>query len=594
MKLTQEQMAVVNSSGDIKINAVAGSGKTTTLIEYAKTQNPSSKILYLAFNRSVRTEAKKKFADNKLTNVDIQTAHSLAYSRIVFQYGYKVSPGYKTWQIRDTLGLSADMIDPHSAALIAWHVSRCTALFCNSIAERVADVDYEASLTDQNARGFVCANKKHILHATRRFLAMMDKNQIPVTHEFYLKKFQLSKPVLNYDLILFDEGQDASPVMLHIFLSQKCQKVIVGDIHQQIYGWRHAVNAMGSVNFKEYTLSQSFRFDNKIAELAMECLRWKECLGSDMSAIAMQGVCKKTSGKIKSRAIIARTNLALFKKAIEMVAQKRTAPSNLYFEGNLNSYTYASEGTSLYDVLNLYLDQKERIRDPMVKEMADFDQIVDYAEKTDDKDLGMLIELVTEYGRELPFLIKQLKDAHVEDTMREKAAVIFSTVHRCKGMEYDSVQLLDDFVNRDTVKRLKEKQETDIGRLEEEINLVYVAVTRTKKRLEVPDDMFPHYQPDPVPIKKKTRRCAVSIQQNTGSNYAKTTGWNEQGDNYSGKYSNRKRRNANRSWTKEMDIELEKMIMRGMPPDDIAEELGRGIGAINCRIRKLGIEDFVN
>ena len=36
MQLTQEQINIIQSIGDIKINAVAGSGKTTTLIEYAK------------------------------------------------------------------------------------------------------------------------------------------------------------------------------------------------------------------------------------------------------------------------------------------------------------------------------------------------------------------------------------------------------------------------------------------------------------------------------------------------------------------------------------------------------------------------------
>ena len=38
MELTSEQQAIINSNGNIKINAVAGSGKTTTIIEYAKAQ----------------------------------------------------------------------------------------------------------------------------------------------------------------------------------------------------------------------------------------------------------------------------------------------------------------------------------------------------------------------------------------------------------------------------------------------------------------------------------------------------------------------------------------------------------------------------
>jgi len=59
MVLTQEQHDIINSTGNIKINAVAGSGKTTTIIEYANARPKGSKILYLEFNRSVKLEAKK-------------------------------------------------------------------------------------------------------------------------------------------------------------------------------------------------------------------------------------------------------------------------------------------------------------------------------------------------------------------------------------------------------------------------------------------------------------------------------------------------------------------------------------------------------
>ena len=71
MELTKEQIEIVNSSGNIKINAVAGSGKTTTIIEYAKSRPKSAKILYLAFNKSVKLEAMKKFSEQGLTNVKV-------------------------------------------------------------------------------------------------------------------------------------------------------------------------------------------------------------------------------------------------------------------------------------------------------------------------------------------------------------------------------------------------------------------------------------------------------------------------------------------------------------------------------------------
>lgn len=53
MDLTEEQKEIIGSKGDIKINAVAGSGKTTTIIEYAKARPKTAKILstWLSINR---------------------------------------------------------------------------------------------------------------------------------------------------------------------------------------------------------------------------------------------------------------------------------------------------------------------------------------------------------------------------------------------------------------------------------------------------------------------------------------------------------------------------------------------------------------
>ena len=54
MKLTKEQEEIISSDKlSFKINAVAGSGKTTTLLEYAK-KNSHLKILYLAYNKSLQ------------------------------------------------------------------------------------------------------------------------------------------------------------------------------------------------------------------------------------------------------------------------------------------------------------------------------------------------------------------------------------------------------------------------------------------------------------------------------------------------------------------------------------------------------------
>jgi len=236
----------------------------------------TSKILYLAFNKSVKLEAAKKFADKGLNNVKVETAHSLAYKHIVFQSNYKLrEQGYKTDEIAELLNLQGNE-EKHTEYVIANHINKFIAYFCNSDKQKVQDLNYLETVTDPKAKIFVSSFYDYIVSQSRLLLSKMDKGEIEITHDFYLKKFQLLNPKLQYDYILFDEGQDASLAMLDVFFKQKATKVIVGDTHQQIYGWRFAVNSLEKADFKTYHLSTSFRFSQNIANLAMEVLKYKK------------------------------------------------------------------------------------------------------------------------------------------------------------------------------------------------------------------------------------------------------------------------------------------------------------------------------
>jgi superfamily I DNA/RNA helicase len=86
-------------------------------------------------------------------------------------------------------------------------------------------------------------------------------------------------------------------------------------------------------------------------------------------------------------------------------------------------------------------------------------------------------------------LLKGLKDYHVDSDKKAEADMVFSTVHRCKGMEYDEVTLEDDFVTPDKIRKILEESQSenpDITKLNEEVNLLYVAVTRSKNMLHIP------------------------------------------------------------------------------------------------------------
>jgi len=593
MNLTKEQQAIIHSTGNIKINAVAGSGKTTTIIEYAKARPATSRILYIAFNKSVKLEAARKFAEKGLHNVKIETAHSLAYKNIVFRYGYKVrTQGYKTHEIVELLGLEGNG-EKHGQYIVANHISKFIAYFCNSDKAKVQELNYLDIVTDAKAKAFVKMFYPYLESKTRMLLAKMDKGEIEITHDFYLKKFQLAKPVLPYDYILFDEGQDASGAMLDIFLQQQATKVIVGDTHQQIYGWRHAVNSLEKTDFATLYLSTSFRFAQSIADLAVNILDWKNHLQDHQPvSITGKGSCKEK----KTKAVLARTNLGLLLKVIEYVTEKKNL-KHIYFEGNINSYTYADDGASLYDVLALYSGRRHLIRDSMIREMRNMEELEEYIEKTEDVQLGMMVEIVNEYGDEIPEIIKTIKERHIADDEKDKAEIIFSTVHRCKGMEYDQVQLTKDFITEEKIIKLKNDDNSPLNKtkLNEEINLLYVAVTRTRNILYVPDGILPEEFPrhaqiqiikeEPKAVRKKSPVKNLSpvlekkfLKQTTTANKA-----------YDVAAIRQEHRETYAPWTEKMDKELKVFFKNDVSLKDIAKHFGRTKGAVVSRIKKLGI-----
>jgi len=580
MQLTPEQQAVINTNCNLVINAVAGSGKTTTLIEYAKSRGPNDKILYLAFNKTVKTEAIQKFTAAGVANVQVETAHSLAFDHIIKHSNYQLVQGYKSYEWCDILGIKTN--EQHTDFIIANHVNKFISYFCNSKAGKVQEINYLDVVTDGKAKIFVGNFYTQIEQYTRQALAKMDKGEIAVTHDFYLKKFQLSKPVLRYDYILFDEGQDASAAMLDVFLNQQAIKIIVGDMHQQIYGWRYAVNSLQQVDFPVFNLSNSFRFDDEIALVANKILGLKKHL-QQPPAVKIIGAAATSSNAV-SKATLGRSNISLLLNAIAQ--WQHGGLTKLHFEGNINSYTFADEGASLYDVLNLYSGKKDRIKDKLIASMNTLKELEDYIDKTEDNSLAVMVEVVKEFGTRLPGLIQELKTNHT--AAKEDADMIFSTVHRCKGMEYDEVTLLKDFINEDKLKKYISQMggdkitEADKNRLAEEINILYVAITRAKSTLIIPPEINPLQS---VQVAQSPILQARSSYKKSGS----FDDWDLYSRSQNTSSGKSKKANQGKKWTDEDEELLVQLYNDENGLKEIANELGRGENAVRIKLINLGM-----
>jgi len=564
MKLSDEQQAIIEHGGNLKVNAIAGSGKTTTILEYAKHRTNQS-MLYLAFNKSVKLEAEHKLAQLQLKHVKVETAHSLAYKYMAPYQRYKIRFDYKPHEIAQVLKIKARPGDL-SHLKLANHTYNFVRYFCNSKARKVLELNYLETLTNIESLAFATERYEEIVHYTRLFLAKMQKGEIDIIHDFYLKQFQLTRPMLPYDYILFDEGQDASGAMLETYLQQPAKKIIIGDQHQQIYGWRFATNALQQVDFPSLNQSNSFRFNQEIARLSKSILRLKAEIGLP-SSTAINGLGSNTS--IQSRLTLARSNSKLVSKAIELLIQQKEI-SKIYFEGQISSYTFSEDGGSIYDVLNLYNQQRHLITDDLLKSMPSFDHLKDYLEETSDASLKALVDLVEKYNKDIPYYISRIKACCLDVNHKHEAEMVFSTVHKAKGMEYDEVFLCDDFINEQQIMDLKpaiKAKEANPDKIAEEINLLYVGVTRVKSKLNLPLALLP-----------------------TGYhiNDRKTVTNNLQ-LNYRPKTIKPKPTRGNRYWSKAEEAELKQLFIQGKTVKEIALLLGRSQTAVIKRVEKMDL-----
>ena len=80
------------------------------------------------------------------------------------------------------------------------------------------------------------------------FMLINKRCELEVTHSLYFKEFEQRFNYFNlkdkYDVVLLDEVQDSNMVTLSVFNQFNAKRVMVGDSHQKIYGFRGAIDAM--------------------------------------------------------------------------------------------------------------------------------------------------------------------------------------------------------------------------------------------------------------------------------------------------------------------------------------------------------------
>lgn len=471
---TSEQAQALELFGggsSLAIEAGAGTGKTSTLKLLA--QSTGRRGQYVAFNKAIVGEAGAKMPGT----VTCSTAHSLAFRAVGRQYRARLDNArrMRSVDIAARLRINAvEVDDPFgggkpkiiSSSYLAGLVMTAVRRFCQSAdleigAKHVPYIEGIDPILD-GKRTYVQNNEvaRQLVPALQRAWAdlMSESGNLSFSHDHYLKAWHLSGPRIGADYILFDEAQDANPVMVAIVAAQDhAQLVWVGDSQQQIYTFTGAVNALATIPSDARTfLTQSFRFGPAIAEVANGILA--RIPAAELRLVGTPSIASVVAPVDDPDAILTRTNAT----AVRTVLAEQAQGGRPALVGGGEDIARFARGAQ--DLMTTGFSDH-----PDLACFSDWAEVKRYvAEDEQGGDLRLNVTLVEDFG------VQVILDALDRTVAERDASVVVSTAHKSKGREWSSVQIAGDFPSSDS------------GRLgDEELRLLYVACTRARRELDI-------------------------------------------------------------------------------------------------------------
>ena len=481
---------IIENSSNILINAVAGSGKSTTIVTALNIVPESKKILFLAFNKSIVDELKLKVGIKD--NAQIKTLHSLGFSILRNYYNSISTDNYK---YRNYINkgfregfFKPDIISDESSGEI-FEIPMEDRDFRRYIENIISLVDL--------ARVNLCKSDEEVLEIAFKFDIYLINNELEICKKvltwgrnnvdtidftdmiFLPVRLGLKAP--QFDWVFIDECQDLNAAQRELFL--KCVKstghwVAVGDPRQAIYGFAGAdeesFNLLSELpNVIELPLSVCYRCPSSVIQLAQGIVPQIEAREN-----APEGYVKErcTSEEVNDGdMILCRLTAPLVQLCMKYISEGRKA----YIKGrdigeSLKKLIENTKQKKVHEVIISLKQGSSRILKDIIKmrKCSEEDAMNDpkyfaYMDKV------QVIEILGGDLRATYALIDRIDEIFSDD----KKGICLSTVHKAKGLESERVFIL----NKESfyLNRAMQKDWT----AEQERNIVYVALTRSKQFL---------------------------------------------------------------------------------------------------------------
>jgi len=466
-----------HGTGNLVVTARAGTGKTTT-VSKAFSYAPENTMLYAVFNRKNKLEADAKISDSR---VRVMTLHSLGYRLIKMIWPLAVpDDAVELDRVREVVGSNTkpdvvsaiarlvgyvknDSISPSADEVT--ELAEQKEVFCEAF-EYPDNGSWTLGRFVETAMAVLAASK---VQDQRHRVSFSDMVWLPVAMGW-------CRPM--FDLVVIDEAQDMSLPQLTM-ATKVCQRggrvCVVGDDRQAIYLFRGA--RLGAMDWMRQTLNAAalgltvtYRCPKSVVALASQFVPDYRAAASAPDGVVSEACEADMVAKVAvGDAVLSRLNAPLMEFCLKLL--KRGIPARI--EGRdvgkqLLALVHSFKARSIPE----FIERVDRWAERMVSRALRSSE--DQTKKIESiKDEAAALIAVAEGCDSVGAVEQRLTSMFSDTTGLSEPAVVCSSVHRAKGLEWNKVWVLAS-----TFRVKGATQEVS-----EEANLFYVAITRAKQEL---------------------------------------------------------------------------------------------------------------
>ncbi len=462
-----------SGAGNAVVEAVAGSGKSTTMVEAIKrvlAKTPGLSTLFLAFG-------KRNAEDLKAKGVNARTFHSLCYSPVLRAKKLKEVKANKTRDMIDARfgDKEARMYGPFLLKLIG--LGKNAGIGCllpDTEQSWVELADHHNLELDHEDADFHTAIK----YASELLSASNTAPMVDFDDLLYLAvKDGIS--LQKYDFIIVDEDQDTNAIQVAVIrkiMHAKTRLMVVGDRAQAIYGFRGAESdsmdkAVTEFSATQLPLTVTYRCPTEVVKYAHQWVKHIEAApGAIEGSVQSLGDAWSVKQFVANDLVVCRTTAPLIGVAYKML--KARIPVQILGKDIGEGLKALIKRMNAKGIPALEGKiQAWRVREvEKARAKKDDNKMEQIRDKADC--ILFLIETLEETNRTVPALVEVIDGLFAD----KQNVTVLSTIHKAKGAEAKTVYWLNS-------SKCPAKWATQQWQRDQEVNLCYVAATRAQEKL---------------------------------------------------------------------------------------------------------------